>query len=50
MSSGSREHKNLEKGAMSSKKSGNGGRSKRNYQGARGKIRSRKQREMKEEH
>ena len=34
----SREHENLEKGAGSSKKLGNGARSKRNYQGARGKI------------
>ncbi len=38
MSSGSREHKNLKKGAGSSKKLGNGARSKRNYQGARVKI------------
>ncbi len=38
MLSGSREHKNLAKGAGSNKKSGNGARSKRNYQGARGKI------------
>ncbi len=36
--SGNREHKNLEKGAGSSNKLGNGARSERNYQGARGKI------------
>ncbi len=34
----SREHTNLEKGAGSSKKLGNGAGSKNNYQGARGKI------------
>ncbi len=32
------EHRNLEKGAVSSKKLENGARSKRNYQGARGKV------------
>ncbi len=32
------EHKNLEKGAGSSRKLANGARSKRNYQGTRGKI------------